>query len=80
MQSDRLNKRSFDYAETLAGKYNALTAKALNDEMRAKVDPSKITWLVVGDAAKVKPQLEALGLPIEMVTEAANTTASKTTK
>jgi predicted Zn-dependent peptidase len=80
MQSDRLNKRPFDYAETLAGKYNALTAKALNDEMRAKVDPSKITWLVVGDAAKVKPQLEALGLPIEMVTEAANTTASKTTK
>ncbi|WP_333569850.1 M16 family metallopeptidase [Sphingorhabdus sp.] len=80
MQSDRLNKRSFDYAETLAGKYNALTAKALNDEMRAKVDPSKITWLVVGDAAKVKPQLEALGLPIEMVTEAANTNASKTTK
>jgi predicted Zn-dependent peptidase len=80
MQSDRLNKRSFDYAETLAGKYNALTAKALNDAMRAKVDPSKITWLVVGDAAKVKPQLEALGLPIEMVSEAANTTASKTTK
>jgi predicted Zn-dependent peptidase len=36
MQSDRLNKRSFDYAETLAGKYNALTAKALNDAMRAK--------------------------------------------
>jgi predicted Zn-dependent peptidase len=80
MQSDRLNKRSFDYAETLAGKYSALTAKALNDAMRAKVDPSKITWLVVGDAAKVKPQLEALGLPIEMVSEAANTTASKTTK
>jgi predicted Zn-dependent peptidase len=80
MQSDRLNKRSFDYAETLAGKYNALTAKALNDAMRAKIDPSKITWLVVGDAAKVKPQLEALGLPIEMVSEAANTTASKTTK
>ena len=80
MQADRLYKRSFDYAETLAGKYNALTAKALNDEMRAKVDPSKITWLVVGDAAKVKPQLEALGLPIEMVTEAANTIASKTTK
>jgi zinc protease len=75
-----LNKRSFDYAETLAGKYNALTAKALNDAMRAKIDPSKITWLVVGDAAKVKPQLEALGLPIEMVSEAANTTASKTTK
>ena len=80
MQSDRLNKRPFDYAETVAAKYTALTAKALNDEMRAKVDPSKITWLVVGDAAKVKPQLEALGLPIEMMTEAANTNASNSAK
>jgi predicted Zn-dependent peptidase len=80
MQSDRLNKRPFDYAETLAAKYTALTAKALNDEMRAKIDPAKITWLVVGDAAKVKPQLEALGLPIEMVTEAANTSASNSAK
>ena len=80
MQSDRLNKRPFNYAETLAGKYNGLTASALNDEMRAKVDPSKITWLIVGDAAKVKPQLEALGLPIEMVTEAANTSASNSAK
>ena len=80
MQSDRLNKRPFDYAETVAAKYTALTAKALNDEMRAKVDPSKITWLIVGDAAKVKPQLEALGLPIEMVTEAANTSASNSAK
>ena len=80
MQADRLNKRPFDYAETVAGKYNALTARALNDEMRVKVDPSKITWLVVGDAAKVKPQLEAIGLPIEMVTEAANTGANNTAK
>ena len=80
MQSDRLNKRPFDYAETVAAQYTALTAKALNDEMRAKIDPAKITWLVVGDAAKVKPQLEALGLPIEMVTEAANTNASNSAK
>lgn len=80
MQADRLNKRPFDYAETLAGKYNGLTAAALNDAMRVKVDPSQVTWLIVGDAAKVKPQLEALGLPIEMVTEAANTSASNSAK
>jgi predicted Zn-dependent peptidase len=80
MQADRLNKRPFNYAETLASKYGTLTAAALNDAMRVKVDPSKITWLVVGDAAKVKPQLEALGLPIEMVTEAANTNASNKAK
>ncbi|MBL0924481.1 MAG: insulinase family protein [Sphingomonadaceae bacterium] len=80
MQADRLNKRPFTYAETLAGKYSALTAQGLNDEMRAKIDPAKITWLVVGDAAKVKPQLETLGLPIEMVGEAANTSESNPAK
>ncbi len=77
MQADRLNKRPFTYAETIAAKYQALTAQKLNDEMRAKLDPAKITWLVVGDAAKVKPQLETLGLPIEMVGDAANNDANK---
>jgi zinc protease len=77
MQADRLNKRPFTYAETIAAKYQALTAQKLNDEMRAKLDPAKITWLVVGDAAKVKPQLETLGLPIEMVGDAANNNANK---
>ncbi len=77
MQADRLNKRPFTYAETIADKYEALTAQKLNDEMRAKIDPAKITWLVVGDAAKVRPQLETLGLPIEMMGEAGNTAANK---
>ena len=71
MQSDRLNKRPFTYAETIADKYEVLTAETLNAEMRAKIDPAKITWLVVGDAAKVRPQLESLGLPIENMGEAA---------
>lgn len=80
MQADRLNKRPFDYAETIAAKYEALTAQKLNDEMRAKIDPAKITWLVVGDAAKVRAQLEPLGLPIENMSDAANTVASTTAK
>ncbi len=80
MQADRLYKRPFTYAETIASKYQAMTAKTLNDEMRAKIDPAKITWLVVGDAAKVRPQLEPLGLPIEMGADAANTSANKPAK
>jgi predicted Zn-dependent peptidase len=80
MQADRLYKRPFTYAETIADKYEALTAKKLNDEMRARIDPAQITWLVVGDAAKVRPQLEPLGLPIENMGEAANTAASTTAK
>ena len=31
------------------------------------IDPSKFVWVVVGDAAKVRPQLDKLGLPIEVV-------------
>jgi zinc protease len=76
MQADRLNKRPFTYAETIAAQYQALTAQKLNDEMRARIDPAKITWLVVGDAAKVRPQLETLGLPIELMNEAANKAAN----
>ena len=67
----RLYGREFDYVEGLAAKYKALTPDAMNDEMRKMVSADKLTWLVVGDAAKVKPQLEKLGLPIEMRSEAA---------
>jgi zinc protease len=73
MQNDRLNKRPFTYVETLAGRYSKMTGAELNAAFKAKVDPGKFTWLVVGDAAKVKPQLDALGLPIEMAAEAATT-------
>jgi hypothetical protein len=33
-----------------------------------------MAWVVVGDAAKVKPQLEALGLPVVMQSETAKPT------
>jgi len=33
---------------------------------RAAIDPSRFVWVVVGDAAVVRPQLEALGLPVEV--------------
>lgn len=83
MQTDRLYNRPFTYVETLADRYRKLTPAEMDAAFRAKVDPGKFTWLVVGDAAKVKPQLEVLGLPIEMVGEAAksaNNSESKPTK
>lgn len=80
MQADRLYNRPFDYVETLADRYRKLTPAEMDAAFKAKVDPSRMSWLVVGDAAKVKPQLETLGLPIEMVSEAANTSASNTAK
>lgn len=74
MRADALFKRPFDYAEKLAGKYGALTPESMTAEFKAKINPEKMSWVVVGDAAKVKPQLEALGLPVEMQSEAAKPT------
>jgi predicted Zn-dependent peptidase len=71
MRADALFKRPFDYAEQLAGKYQAMTPEAMTETFKSKIDIDNMTWVVVGDAAKVKPQLEALGLPIEMQGEAA---------
>jgi predicted Zn-dependent peptidase len=78
MQSDRLYGRPFTYVETLADRYRKLTPAEMDAAFKAKVDPGKFTWLVVGDAAKVKSQLEPLGLPIEMAVEAATKTAANT--
>jgi zinc protease len=78
MQSDRLYGRPFTYVETLAARYKAMTPEAMNAAFKEKVKADNFTWMVVGDAAKVKPQLESLGLPIEMADEAATKTAANT--
>jgi predicted Zn-dependent peptidase len=59
--------RPDDYYETLAGRYRAQTPASLDQAARANLDPKGFTWIVVGDAAKLKPQLEKLGMPIEEV-------------
>jgi hypothetical protein len=59
--------RPDNYYETLAAKYQGLGSKDLDNAARAKLDPSKILWVIVGDASVVKKQLEPLGLPIEVV-------------
>ncbi|MES2137242.1 MAG: pitrilysin family protein [Pseudomonadota bacterium] len=59
--------RPDNYYETLAPEYRALTTTALDQAARSALDPKGFTWVVVGDAAKVRPQLEKLGIPIEVV-------------
>jgi len=66
MQIDLLDRRD-DYYETLPGRYRALTAASADAAIRRAIDPKGFTWIVVGDAAKIRPQLEKLGLPIEVV-------------
>ena len=66
MNIDMLGKPD-NYYETLAPKYRALTPASLDQAARGALDPKGFIWIVVGDAAKVRPQLEKLGMPIEVV-------------
>ncbi len=59
--------RPDNYFETLPATYRAMTTADFDAAARAAIDPGKMTFIVVGDATKVKPQLDKLGLPIETV-------------
>ena len=67
MQTNALYGRPDNYYELLADKYRAQTQASLDAALRKAVDPAGFVWVVVGDAAKVKPQLAKLGLPVEEV-------------
>jgi predicted Zn-dependent peptidase len=67
MEANVLYHRPDNYYETLASRYRSLTAAQLDAAAKAAIDPDKLTWVVIGDAAKVKPQLDPLGIPIEVV-------------
>ena len=62
-----LHGRPDNYYETLAPEYRSLTEAKLDQAARSALDPKGFVWIVAGDAAKVKPQLEKLGMPIEVV-------------
>ena len=67
MISNDLFGRPDNYQETLAAKYRAFSAGDLDKAIRGAVDPKGFVWIVVGDAAKVRPQLDKLGIPIEVM-------------
>ncbi|MEO6515000.1 MAG: pitrilysin family protein [Steroidobacteraceae bacterium] len=67
MEQDVLYKHAADYAETLAGRYQSLDATALDAAVRSAIDPNGFTWVVVGDKAKVLPQLKALKIPVTVI-------------
>ena len=66
LRSNDLYQRPDDYQETLASRTRALTAAELDAAARGAIDPDRFVWVVVGDASVVQPQLEALGLPVEV--------------
>ena len=70
LQNDVWN-RPDDFYDTVAQAYRGMTAAELDRAMRGTLDPERFVWVVVGDAATVKPQLDTLGLPVEVVPAAA---------
>ncbi len=59
--------RADDYYEKLPARYKMMTTADLDAAARATLDPAKLTWVIVGDAASVKPQLAKTGLTVEML-------------
>ncbi|WGM32721.1 pitrilysin family protein [Brevundimonas sp. NIBR11] len=66
LRSNALYGRPDDYQATLASRTRALTAAQMDEAARQVIKPDQFVWVVVGDASVVRPQLEALGLPVEV--------------
>ena len=66
LRSNALYGRPDDYQATLASRTRALTAAEMDAAAREVIKPDQFVWVVVGDASVVKPQLDALGLPVEV--------------
>jgi zinc protease len=71
LQNNARFGRADDYYEKLAGIYRGMTAQGIDAAARSALSVDNLVYVVVGDAASVKPQLDALGLPVEVVASAA---------
>lgn len=67
LRSNALYKRPDDYWEVISDRYRGMTIATIDQAARKVIDPKKMVWVVVGDAATVRPQLNGLGLPVEVV-------------
>ena len=67
MMNNDLYGRPDNYYELLGDRYRGLTRASTDQALRSALDPKGFVWVVVGDAAKVRPQLDKLGIPIEVM-------------
>ena len=67
MLRNDLMRRPDDYYVQLAPRYRSVTTASADAAIRSAIDPKGFIWVVVGDATKLRPQLEKLGMPIEVV-------------
>ncbi|MDO9369266.1 MAG: pitrilysin family protein [Sphingopyxis sp.] len=59
--------RPDNYYETLPATYEAMTAAEIDAAARKALSTGDLVYVIVGDAAVVKPQLDGLGLQVETV-------------
>lgn len=67
MRDDAMSGRPFDFVKSLPARYRAMTPESLDKAARAVLDPGKLSWVVVGDRDQVLPQVNALGLPVQVI-------------
>jgi predicted Zn-dependent peptidase len=67
LRSNAIYRRPDNYWESVASRYRTMSAADMDAAARAVIDPSRFVWVVVGDASVVRPQLEGLGLAIEVI-------------
>lgn len=77
MQENDLRRRPDDFYDTIAQKYRTMTVAQLDAAARGALDVNKFVYVVVGDAKVVRPQLDSLGLPVEVIEAAALGAAAK---
>jgi predicted Zn-dependent peptidase len=65
--ANQLLGRPDDYYATLASRYRAVDAGAIDTMARTYLQPDGLTFVVVGERKQVEPQLKTLGLPVEIV-------------
>ena len=54
--------RPLNYPETLPGKYGALSTADANAAAREVIHPDQLIWVIIGDAAKIRAEVEAAGI------------------
>ncbi|WP_267351921.1 pitrilysin family protein [Sphingomonas sp. GM_Shp_2] len=55
------------FASESGKRIRAVTVDEANAALKSQLDPSKWVWAVTGNAALIRPQFDALGLPVRVV-------------
>jgi zinc protease len=67
IQENMRQGRTDDYYNRRGVRYQAMTLDQIRAEFNATLKPDSSIWAVVGDAAVIKPQLEPLGRPLNVI-------------